>query len=284
MKILSIILTVILSNLAIMGFSQGTTVYTGKENISLGLTVFAGQNALQNTLPDAYTYSEKSMVSPGGEIELNYSLSRFLGLGIGLGYQNFKSELTLDDYSSTLSSIDNEGDNFIMEISGNSISDKQSLGLLTIPVSVQLKVPVSSKLFLFVQPGICVSIPVLKKSSTTGTFTYNGYYPDYNVTLTDLPQYGFASNYQSTDENKLPTSRMILLSQTRAGITYSLNYKLSLSAGLSYLKSLSNVVENTEDELLTTSMDDLKSTSVLSTKGSLSGISGFINISWFIFR
>jgi len=55
----------------------------------------------------------------------------------------------------------------------------------------------------YIQSGINLSIPVIKNYSSSGTYSYSGYYPAYNVTITDIPYEGFKSNVKSDISGEL---------------------------------------------------------------------------------
>ena len=283
-KIKYILLIITIATTALQSFSQGTTVYSGKKNIYLGLSLSGGLSTINHTVSTKNEYSDAGGLATEESFNIGYSISRIIGIETGVGFQSFTNKASLKEYTNNIESIDNEGDAFEMEISGNTITDQQTLGLLQIPVSVRIQIPLSTKFFLIVQPGVVAGFPLIKTSSVTSTFTYNGYYPEYNVTLTDLPQYGFASDYETTIENEMATSSLVFLLQARAGLSYMLSPKLNLTAGVCYDKNLSTLLETTPDAYLTTAMDNVKSSSVLSTQSDLSGISGFVTLGMFLFR
>ena len=129
-----------------------------------------------------------------GTAEIGYFFSDYFGLSTGIGYTSYKTKLQLKSFQKNFPSIDSDKEAFEMIVSGSGIQELQTVNFLTIPFCIHLRLPVTQTFGLFVKAGINLALPVTKKYASSGTFTYKGYYPTYNVLFENLPKYGFVND------------------------------------------------------------------------------------------
>jgi hypothetical protein len=97
--------------------------------------------------------------------------------------------------------------------------------------------------------------------SSTGTFTYSGYYPAYKVTIEDVPFEGFQSNVNNADEGDLVLKSLYPDLIFSGGVYYLLKDKLHLSLGFYYDRILSDLsgYSETDEFVLSTKPDEINS-------------------------
>jgi hypothetical protein len=86
-----------------------------------------------------------------------------------------------------------------------------------------------------------LSIPVKHEYYSTGTFTFTGYYPAYNILFHDLPEYGFPANTEIAGRGDIELRPFIVEGLANAGVRYTIKSRFRISAGVCYSRSLSDI-------------------------------------------
>lgn len=174
-------------------------------------------------------------------IDAGYFFSKYFGLSTGIGLSPYFTQLSLDSYSNSLDTIDSENESYERRISGNNIKETQKIYFLEIPVILNFQYPFSKAIGFYVQSGINLAIPVSKNYSSSGTYTYTGYYPAYNVLLKDIPYEGFKSNVETdvSGELKVKTFNPELVAS--GGFYFCTEKQYQISAGFFYKKMFSDI-------------------------------------------
>lgn len=110
-------------------------------------------------------------------------------IGIGAYYALSKYSLDSNEFFYSCNIVDDENEEFIYKAHGKDIKEKQTVHFVEIPIYYQLRIK-----SLFFNVGPKIAIPVKTEYSTIkGNVELTGFYPQYNVELTDLPNHGFAN-------------------------------------------------------------------------------------------
>ena len=223
-------------------YSQEADSVVVKPGLFVGLSFGPSQTSISNegTLSVANLVSS-SQNSFGGSLEIGYFFSESIGISSGLGFTSYKSQLTLDTYQNNFNTVDSENEAYERRVSGTSIKEIQNVGFLSLPVCLDIRLPLSKKMGFYLQPGINLAIPITKKYTSSGTFTYKGYYPAYNVLLENLPAYGFPSNVNSITNGTLEIKSININALISAGFDFSVQKNIQIGVGVCYSKSLSNI-------------------------------------------
>ncbi len=172
-----------------ISYPQGTDIAAGrKKGLFFGLTIGPSQTSIINngilTVAELKSNKKNSFCAA---IDLGYLFSDYFGFTTGIGYSSYITEQALDTYATSFDTTDMENETYERLISGNDIKEIQKVSFLYIPLQMNLVIPVGKTFGFFVQAGVNLSFPLSKTYSSTGTFTYSGYYPAYNVTLDRYP-------------------------------------------------------------------------------------------------
>ncbi len=222
-------------------FSQGNDSIRVK-GLFVGLSFGPSQSKILNEGASAVSSSvSKEMNAYSGAAEVGYYFSKYFGLTSGIGYSTYNAQVTLASWQSKFSAIDSEKENFEMRASGTNITEDQKLSYLTVPVYLNFRLPFSKSVGLFLQSGVNLAIPVGKDYSSTGTFTYKGYYSKYNVLLENLPLYGFPSSKSTTTAGQLGVKSWTVFAVASAGLDFFVAENLQISLAASYCRSISDV-------------------------------------------
>ncbi len=208
----------------------------------IGISGGASQTSISNhTIPDISGVSMTKRNSFSLFFEAGYLFNENLGLSTGLGISPYYTELSLDSYYNTLDTIDSENDSYERRISGSNINEVQRIYFLEIPVMFNLVLPNSRTNGFYIQTGINLSIPVIKNYSSSGTYSYSGYYPEYNVVLTDIPYEGFISDVESDVDGNLKIKTIIPELIACGGYYFYPHRKYQISLGLFYKRKFTDI-------------------------------------------
>jgi hypothetical protein len=224
-------------------FSQeNDSLMVKSPGLFVGLSLGAGQSQIINTATASVSgLNSVAKNSIRGNLEIGYYFSGNFGLSSGIGFSSYKGQTTLNAYQNKFNTTDSENDAYERRVSGTHITEDQNIGFLTIPILMNLSVPVTKAFGLFLQGGVNLDIPIQKKYSSSGTFTYKGYYPVYNLVLEDLPTYGFPTNAAVTSNGQLDLKPICLEATASAGFDFSVQKKMKVAIAACYIKSLTNI-------------------------------------------
>lgn len=206
-----------------------------KPRFYIGVSIEPSQTTIKNT----GTLSISNLVSTSqsafsGSVEAGYFFSKFLGVSTGISYISFKSQLTLDAYQNSFTTVDSEKDVFEMRVTGKGIKELQTVDLLSIPLFVNLRVPFSKKIGMYFKGGISMAFQMNQKYTSTGTFTYKGFYPAYNDLLENLPAYGFPTDKSVSETGQLKLKTVGISPIISAGFDYAIQKKTQIAVGFSF--------------------------------------------------
>lgn len=266
-KILSV-RTILVTSFLIAGtqltvFSQGNdTIKAMPSGLFIGL--MAGPNQTQITNEGISSFSgivSKKMNSFNGTVEIGYFFTKNLGLSSGIGYNSYKSEISLNTYQSKSNAIDSEKEAYELQVSGSNILEDQKINFLSVPICLNVRLPFAKVIGLFVKGGVNFAIPISKNYTSQGTFTYKGSYPQYNVLLENLPAYGFPTNRSVVSGGELAIKSLNVMAMASAGLDFMIQPNIQLAVAFSYNKSLSNVSSYTSQDKfqLTPEVDKMNS-------------------------
>jgi hypothetical protein len=235
-------LLVMLFITSVNGYSQGTDLSSGnKSRFFVGICVVPGKSTIQNNSSTTISNMKsngKSFLSGG--IEAGLMFSDYIGISTGIGYSSFQTGITLDSYATNYDTTDNT-ESYKRYITGENITEIQKISFLEIPLLLNLQIPLNTGFGFFLQTGVNFSIPVTKSYSSSGTFTYEGFYPVYNVSITGVPYEGFEQLYPTIDEGELNIKPFNLELIASGGIHINLQEKVQIALGVSYNKLMSDI-------------------------------------------
>ncbi len=223
-------------------YSQEADSSVVKPGLFVGLSLGPSQTSISNE----GTLSVENLVSDsqnsfGGSLEIGYFFSKSVGVSSGLGFTSCKSQLTLGLYQNSFNTTDSENEAYERRVFGTDIKEVQKIGFLSIPVCLDIRLPLSKKMGFIIQTGLNLAIPITKKYTSSGTFTYKGYYPAYNVLLENLPAYGFPSNVNGVTNGTLEIKSLNVNALVSAGFDFSIQKNIQIGVAACYSKSLSNI-------------------------------------------
>lgn len=255
-----------------------------KPGLFVGFSFGPSQSHISNegTLTVA-NLNSNAQNSFGGSIDIGYFFSKHIGLSTGIGFTSYKTQLTLASYQNTFNTTDSEDESYERQVTGTNITEEQKVGLLSLPVCLDIRLPLNKKIGFFLQTGVNLAIPVSKKYTSSGTFTFKGYYPGYNVLLSDLPTYGFPTNFKSTASGQLEIKSLNVNVIAATGFDYFIQKQIQIAVEATYSKSLSNISAYSSPDKFQLSSDINQINSLMggSSKASVQSVGVNIRLRYF---
>jgi hypothetical protein len=94
---------------------------------------------------------------------------------------------------------------------------------------------------MFLEAGVDFPINVTNSYSSSGTFTYSGYYASYNVLLQNLPTYGFPTDTLLHKSGKLILNSSVINISGISGFQFFITNNIQLRIGGEFSRSLASV-------------------------------------------
>lgn len=188
----------------------------------------------------------------GGAIKAGYiySLNSHFGIGSGIEFAQYKQEVSLLESSATLDNfeVDTSTSAFVYSVTTANYKEKQTLHAIQIPFFVQYKTNINNGVDFNFRAGAKYFLPVNYKIKVTADYV-NGtaYYPDVNLTIGNLPEYGFGGqgNYSTSGEYN---TKGILMSSFELGFTFDMGDKNALYAAMFLENGYGSMLKQNKDE------------------------------------
>ncbi len=224
-------------------FAQGgDSISSRGKELFFGLSLGPTRSLIKNNGTSSIESITSDKVNAfDGAAEVGYFFSRYIGLSSGIGFSSYGSLVKLDTYQNKLNAIDSENEAYELRVTGTNIKETQSIKYLYVPVYLNLRLPLTGKIGVFLQSGVNLAFAVNNKYTTEGTFTYKGYYSKYNVLLENLPIYGFPTNKAANSSGSPEVKPFTAFVVAAGGFDYFINDKLQLAIMATWNKSLSEV-------------------------------------------
>ena len=255
--------TVILISYGQEVFSQRTGLGDWEQpglffGVSIGQSKSQILNSEIQSVPNIHSSKKNSM---SASMEVGYFFSKHLGLTSGVIYNSYRGQSNLETYQNQFNTVDIENESYEMRVSGSDIEELQKVDIVGIPIYLNIRMPLNKTIGFYLQTGINFEFPLSKNYTSSGTFTYKGYFPVYNVVLENLPDYGFASNITSKTDGTLDLKSISSSAIACAGFDFLVQKKIQIVLAICYGKSLSSISKysSPKEFQLSTSVDKLNS-------------------------
>ncbi len=251
----------------------------------VGFTIGSAQSQIINkgmlSVSDILSGKKNSIM---GSIEIGYFFSDYIGLSSGIGFISYNGQVTLNSYQNKFNTTDSENEAYERQVTGSNVKEVQNIGFLSVPIILNIRFPFNKKMGFFLQTGVDAAVPLIKNYHNSGTFTYKGYYPAYNVLLENLPAYGFPSNTSIVNDGKLELKPLCFDVIVAAGINIFVQKQMQFAIAAYYNRSLSNISAYTLPEKfqLSTDVNQMNSLMAGSSKATVQSIGLKITLRYFL--
>jgi hypothetical protein len=152
------------------------------------------------------------------------------GISTGVGVQSFKSTVTVSLLTKA-PDVDTEGDAYELRTRYSGWKEEQSATIIDIPVMGTYRYALTAKIGLTASAGAKLSIPAKSTyKATGGTITTTGYYSQWDVELSDIPEQGFRTFKERPSGDITLLSTVELLADV--GATYQFTDAINLYGGI----------------------------------------------------
>ncbi len=220
----------------ILGISQKS-----QSQFYIGASV--GQYELQDNVP-AITKKEKGFSLKTGYVKM---FSKEIGLGLGLEYVEYNQNvLPTSNFSSATYLVDSVNSAFEYRLNVTQYEEQQNMSALQIPLFIQYKTLVNKGIYLYTRVGAKYMMPQkFETSATASKVTVSGYYPDFNLLITDLPSRGFGTQTGYSQTGTYATTN-VFLGSLEFGFIYPIAKKSKIYVGLYIDKSTKSIIANND--------------------------------------
>jgi len=188
----------------------------------------------------------------GGALKAGYiyALTDHFGVGSGVEFSQYKQEVSLYNPSATLSNygVDASTSAFLYTVATRNYKEQQILQAIQIPLFLQYKKNINKGVDFNFRAGAKYFLPVSYKIDASASLVKgSAYYPDVNLHIDDLPEYGFGSqsNYSTTGEYK---TKGILMSTFELGFTFDTGKRNALYVAMFLEKGYGSILNQEKDE------------------------------------
>ncbi len=217
-------------------------LYATPSQTSLKIPSFTSTEHQEYSKP---AVNPENVVNYGLKIGYMFNAKHDLKIGIGTGIElsAFKSGLSMESYIDSIHGLtDKNNDTYEKRTTGNGIQENVELSYMSIPVCLKIVYSFSKNFHTFVDGGINFSILSSASFSANGTTSYRGFYPDYNVVLYGIEDYGFIDdNTIEISNGKLEVASQNMIAFVQAGIEYSISNQFGVFAGINYENGISDI-------------------------------------------
>ncbi len=210
----------------------------------LHFNVGGGLNNISYNLKDG---TEKGQFGYTLNAAFSYFLTSQLGIQSGIGLQSFNSLSTIN-LKSASSEIDTDGHTYEFWTNYKNWQEIQQILSLDIPIMGQFKRFLDRKFGILVAMGGKISIPIYSNYKTSaGQIVTTGYYNQWNVELTEMPQHGFTTYTNSYSGNL--TLKPSFMAVAELGGLYKISRKTELYIGGYFNYGFNNIL-NPDSKLI----------------------------------
>ncbi|MDG2431173.1 outer membrane beta-barrel protein [Flavobacterium sp.] len=188
----------------------------------------------------------------GGALKVGYiyGLTNHIGIGAGAEIAQYRQEVSFGRANAILTNfeVDQTGSAFGYNVSSANYNEKQTLTAVQIPLFLQYKTTINTGVDFNFRAGVKYFLPLSYKiEASAASVTGTGYYPDVNLTIDNLPEFGFGTqlNYAASGEYK---TKGVLMSTFELGFTFKLSEKKALYTAMFLDSSYGSILDQKQNE------------------------------------
>lgn len=191
----------------------------------------------------------------GFGIGLNYTyfISKHWGITTGLEGKYSQNSFKLNQGTTFTSyEIDDQGSAFEYRVNPDNYAENQSFLSLVVPILLQYRIDLSNNTEFYLGFGAKALFPgKLKTKASASEIQASGYYPDFDLILSNLPSHGFGETSNWDDSKKISLSTSVLLS-VESGLSFKLKDNLKLYTGIYFDYGVSDLAKKNQYSNLVT--------------------------------
>ena len=181
-----------------------------------------------------------------------------LGFGVHYTYANAYAEYNFNEQTPNCTNSGNPGVNYTLYTNFNNWKERETIGVLGIPVEVFYRSVMSDKWSFIGGLGVQFDLPLHGSyNGADGNFSTSGVFPSLgNYHVTDVPEHGF-STYDNVEDGKIDNLGLAISVIADLGFRMALNDNWGLYFGIYGGYGISNMIsEKSSASLLVVDVDD----------------------------
>ena len=223
----------------------------GQNRNGIGLSACIGFDIMGNSQTRSDLWSRG--ISAAQQFELTYihyfSKTKPVALKTGIGFSIYRGNASFSSLRDTVTGLtDIDGDRYDGRYNFSNVAEKANIKYLDIPLLLHIgndydNMPVQG----WFEAGLRMSFKVSSKVTGTGKYSMIGYYPAWNVEMSDIAELGYVTDRDIYGEDPdFTMNTFVLWGQISAGIYVPLGKKLGLNFAARCGYSLTPVSKNQE--------------------------------------
>ena len=192
--------------------TDGTTMAKPAKTHSIGIEGGVGAAFMLDKMDGGWDKG----VKPAWHVDLYYGTPRLadkfpISFEVGLGIRGLSFAMHHNASVATMDAVDADGDSFQAIYTYGELSEKLKLTYFDIPIRLCIGQPAADRVTAYFKLGITPSIKVSSKFEGEGSYSLKGYYPQWDVTLENIPELGFGNDIDCYKDGVEPSARKFVL-------------------------------------------------------------------------
>jgi hypothetical protein len=219
--------------------ASDTVSSNAKDTVSVDTRVkhefsFYGTGGMYNLIYKVQGTSSSSDLGGGAGVGYTYNLDEKIGITTGLEFALYGGEVERGSLEGYYTAAFSNSENFRFNYAISGYAEQQRTTMITVPVLLQYKTPLSKSSWFVVAGGAKIGLPVsCKTSAQYGTLTTSGEF-DYEHVIydEDMADYGFVTGLKGVENSKRVTLKLAGILTLESGLRFSLSQSAFLYTGL----------------------------------------------------
>lgn len=171
-----------------------------------------------------------------------------IGVGIGAEYTQSKNFISTNDrFSLATNLVDDATSAFVYNVTTDGYKESQELSAIHIPLFIQFKTKISEKASFYARGGAKYFMPQKFKASASATqITATGFYPDFNLLITNEPTRGFGTTNGYSESGEYETQNIVMLN-FEVGFSFVVSGDSSIYVGFFLDRGTESIVKSKND-------------------------------------
>ena len=240
---------------------------------SLAFSYSTSMPNMHNNLIDNSIWTQNNSLSNQFRLLFETPMSHTgnFSFGFGLGITNYKLSAHFSYFNETVNSqIDKDNNNYNAICSYTNVKENVSLLYFDIPIVLTYGQPKNSKISCYGKIGLTPSFALSNGFQGDGTYNISGYYPDWSVTLHNIPELNFNSNAACYDNANYTLNTFVLWGNISAGVYIPLSKesgKFLLKIGVKCDYSLTPLSKQLDESFVKGATYKIEQSNILSGSG-----------------
>lgn len=215
----------------------------GLNRNTIGVEFSYGSSVMKNefTKQDFWKHTFSPSIQFMADYTYYFNEKQPFAVKAGLGYATYNGNISAVQILDTISGlVDDDGDKYDARYCYSNLVEKVSLSYLEIPILLHVGNSFTTNgVQAWIEAGVKAGINIGSRFEGDGTYSCEGFYPQWNLTMSDVPALGFVNDGKVYDNVKeVEPSKFVLWGIVNAGINIPISNKAAFMVGVQCSYSL----------------------------------------------